>query len=89
MPPSPSIQITTKAAKATSSAMTATPSAPAKVASAGWISSRPERTMMTASKEATNANPAMRRAQIASREVGSVVDVAARHRPLTNPSKRT
>ena len=46
-------------------------SAPAKVASAGQISSRPDRTMMIARKEASRANPAVRRAQMASREVGS------------------
>ncbi len=71
MPASPSIQITAKAANAASSARTAMASAPAKVASAGWISSRPERTMMTAKKEAANAKTAMRRDQIASLEVGS------------------
>jgi len=71
MPPSPSIQITANAAKATRSARTAIASAPAKVASAGWISSRPERTMMTARMVATKANPAIRRAQMASREISS------------------
>jgi hypothetical protein len=71
MPARPSIQITTKAANARRSATTAMPSAPAKVASAGQISSRPDRTMRIARMEATRAKPAMRRAQMASREVGS------------------
>ena len=71
MPATPSIQITAKAARATRSAITASASAPAKVASAGRISSRPARTMMIASKQAKNANPAMRRDQMASRDVGS------------------
>ena len=46
-------------------------SAPPKVASAGLISRAPERTMMMARKVATKAKAAVRRAQIASFEVGS------------------
>ena len=51
--------------------MAAIASAPAKVAMAGLISSSPERTMMTARKEAASAKNAIRRAQIASCETGS------------------
>ncbi len=71
MPASPSIQITTSAASASRSAMPAIASAPANVAMAGLISSRPERTMITARNEATKAKTAVRRAQMASRDVGS------------------
>jgi len=69
MPSRPSFQITMKAAKASSSAIMASASAPAKVVIAGLISSRPERTMMIASTVAASENKAMRRAQMASCEV--------------------
>src|SRR6266508_592241 len=70
-PSRPSRQITTKAAIANRIASTASTSAPPKVASAGTISSSPERTMMIDSTDATKANTASRRAQTASRETGS------------------
>ncbi len=71
IPASPSIQITTKAANDSSTAKQAIAIAPPSVASAGRFSSMPERTMMTAMNDATNAKPAVRRAQMASFEVGS------------------
>src|SRR5579863_7019902 len=70
MPPTPSIQITTPAAQASSIATTASANAPASVDSAGTMSSAPDRTTMTAIKVAASENNASRRAQIASREIG-------------------
>ena len=58
---------------------TANTSAPPKVASAGRISSSPERTMTIAISVATSEKNAQRRAQTASREVGCVGDAAAGH----------
>jgi hypothetical protein len=54
--------------------MQARTSAPASVDSAGTISSAPERTMTTAIKLAASENSAMRRAQMASREIGVSVN---------------
>ena len=59
------------APKASRIATTASTSAPPSVDSAGTISSAPERTMMTAIKVVTSENSAIRRDQMASRDVGS------------------
>ncbi len=69
MPMRPSFQIDTKAAKASSSARIASAMEAPNVTSAGRISSRPECTMMIERMAAASENRAMRRAQIASREV--------------------
>ena len=71
MPLMPSFQITTKAPNASTMPNTAKTSAPAKVASAGSSSRMPERTISTESTVAASAKKAQRRAQMASREVGS------------------
>ena len=52
-------------------ATTASTSAPPSVDKAGTISSAPERTTMTAIKVVTSENSAIRRDQMASRDVGS------------------
>src|SRR5215207_3683704 len=67
----PSRQITTKAAKANSMAITAMPAAPAKVASPGKASMKSSRTMTMASAATASENSASRRAHRASRETGS------------------
>jgi hypothetical protein len=58
--------------------MQARTSAPASVDSAGTISSAPDRTMITATKVAASENSAMRRAQMASREIGASVNCCRR-----------
>jgi hypothetical protein len=54
--------------------MQARTSAPASVDNAGTISSAPDRTMTTAIKVAASENSAIRRAQMASREIGASVN---------------
>src|SRR3954471_20616258 len=71
MPRLPSFQITMKAPNASTMPITANTSAPAKVASAGSISRMPERTIRIDSTVAASAKNAQRRAQMASRDVGS------------------
>ena len=70
-PPMPSIQIEIPAPNASRIATTASTSAPPSVDKAGTISSAPERTTMTAIKVVTSENSAIRRDQMASRDVGS------------------
>src|SRR4029077_13212140 len=77
-PPMPCRQMTIPAAKASKIAMQARTSAPARVESAGTISSAPERTMITAMKVAASENTAMRRAQTASRETGASLNSCRR-----------
>ncbi len=71
MPSMPSFQITMKAPNASTMPNTANTSAPAKVASAGTSSRMPERTIRIDSTVAASAKNAQRRAQMASRDVGS------------------
>ena len=71
MPLMPSFQTTMKAPNASTMPITANTSAPAKVASAGSISRMPERTIRIDSTVAISAKKAQRRAQMASRDVGS------------------
>src|ERR1700728_2384508 len=62
--------MTIPAASASKIATAASTSAPAKVESAGTMSSAPERTTMTAMSVVASENSATRRAQMASREAG-------------------
>jgi hypothetical protein len=71
MPRLPSFQITMKAPNASTMPITANTSAPAKVARAGSISRMPERTIRIDSTVAASEKKAQRRAQMASRDVGS------------------
>ena len=85
MPRMPSFQITMKAPNASTMPITANTSAPAKVASAGSISRMPERTIRIDSTVAASAKKAQRRAQMASRDVGSS---ANRRRAMLYPEAR-
>ena len=85
MPLMPSFQITMKAPNASTMPITANTSAPAKVASAGTSSRMPERTISTDSTVAASAKNAQRRAQMASRDVGSS---ANRRRAMRYPQVR-
>ena len=67
----PSVQITANAPSASSSAKIEGASATTKVMMAGRTSSNSDRTMMTETMTAQSENSAMRRAQMARRDIGS------------------
>ena len=69
-PPTPSLQMAIPLAKASRIATRVTTPVLASVDSAGTMLSAPERTMMMAISVAASENSAVRRAQIASRDVG-------------------
>ena len=71
MPREPFCQIATKAAKPTGSTAPAQASAPKNVASAGFISRKPKRTMMIDTTTATTENTASLRAHVARLDTGS------------------
>src|ERR1700674_4334783 len=70
-PRRPSLQMTTNAAKARTTAIAARHSAPPKVATAGMISRRSSQPMMMEMRATGSENSATRRAQTASRDIGS------------------
>ena len=86
-PPSPSRQITMNAREASSIAIAARMNAPPKAASEGMISRKPERTITMPSSSTATAKPATRRAQMASREVGSAWMRRAKYARLTGPCR--
>ena len=71
MPREPFCQIAAKAAKPTRIESAAQPSAPKKVASAGFISRKPKRTMRIETMTATTENIARLRDQVARPDTGS------------------
>jgi hypothetical protein len=71
MPREPFCQIATKAARPTRMERPAQASAPKNVASAGFISRKPKRTMMIETSTATTENTARLRAHDARLDTGS------------------
>ncbi len=71
MPRDPFCQIAANAARPTRIDSTAQPSAPKKVASAGFISRKPKRTMRIETTTATTAKMARLRDQVARLDTGS------------------